>query len=459
MQVESTKSLTGTTFSGSDTKVTTAQSTRPKTESEKITSHMESQGSTESSGLQKSSAHSKPTITTSGDSTTHTVDAHTTAPTGTTGEATKGITNSASTDAKEETTNAITTSAPMGASRETTMEITDIASTGVSSETIVQSASGEATVAGSTLAGTIGGTTVEDSGSSSSKKTDDTTGASQEITPHGSATNLDSTAELFTEASSAGQSERIISSDQTVSEHSSRTVSAGSSTSEPFLSEMTTSRLTEDHPISTHAQHSSSTKSSSELTSSSSSSYNLLNTSSFTGTGRAASTDVTSSLIHQTGTEGETTAFLAKSSIHTGYSDGKSSIQPSFVTSPSQEVTSVEGGSSRVTTTELPSDGTVEWPESTSAKISQIPRNQTSTAVTPILPTGISSSQRTTENVDLFANRTTISEYDCDVEDQIMATLQACGGTAATPAGAQANNYKLFTPWNTKREEALRKVK
>ncbi|KAL6732173.1 hypothetical protein Aduo_002961 [Ancylostoma duodenale] len=32
-------------------------------------------------------------------------------------------------------------------------------------------------------------------------------------------------------------------------------------------------------------------------------------------------------------------------------------------------------------------------------------------------------------------------EYDCDVEDQIMTTLRTCGGTAAKPANAQANNF------------------
>ncbi|RCN45865.1 SCP-like protein [Ancylostoma caninum] len=49
-------------------------------------------------------------------------------------------------------------------------------------------------------------------------------------------------------------------------------------------------------------------------------------------------------------------------------------------------------------------------------------------------------------------------EYDCDVEDKIMNTLKDCGGIAATPAGAQTNNFKLFTPYTSTREEALSKV-
>ncbi|EYC15892.1 hypothetical protein Y032_0035g3030 [Ancylostoma ceylanicum] len=46
-------------------------------------------------------------------------------------------------------------------------------------------------------------------------------------------------------------------------------------------------------------------------------------------------------------------------------------------------------------------------------------------------------------------------KYNCEVEDEIMGKLKDCPGAVATITKAQANNFKLFTPYTATRQEAL----
>ncbi|RCN45864.1 SCP-like protein [Ancylostoma caninum] len=48
--------------------------------------------------------------------------------------------------------------------------------------------------------------------------------------------------------------------------------------------------------------------------------------------------------------------------------------------------------------------------------------------------------------------------YDCTVEDQIMNNLKTCPGSVVAAPNAQANNFKLFKPYDATRGEALSKV-
>ncbi|EPB78481.1 SCP-like protein [Ancylostoma ceylanicum] len=49
-------------------------------------------------------------------------------------------------------------------------------------------------------------------------------------------------------------------------------------------------------------------------------------------------------------------------------------------------------------------------------------------------------------------------KYNCEVEDEIMGKLKDCPGAVATITKAQANNFKLFTPYTATRQEALSEV-